>query len=57
MRNINVRSMSSQNPPIRKITRKIINTVKIIVNVAQLKEVKFYGSPRNSPHLKFGTLS
>ena len=57
MRNINVRSMSSQNPPIRKITRKIINAVKKIVNVAQLKEVKFYGSPRNSPHLKFGTLS
>ena len=55
--NINVRSISGQDPPVREITRKIISTVKKIVKFTQLKEIKFYGSPRNNPHLKFGTLS
>ena len=32
-RNINVRSMSGQNPTIMKITRKIINAAKNIVKV------------------------
>ena len=32
--------MSGQNPPLWEITRKIINAIKKIVKIMQLKEVK-----------------
>ena len=40
-----------------KLQEKSLNAVKKSVTVTQLEEVKFYGSPRNNPYLKFGTLS
>ena len=40
-----------------KLQEKSLARSKKIVKFTQLKEIKFYGSPRNNPHLKFGTLS
>ena len=40
-----------------KIQEKSLTRLKKIVKFTQLEEVKFYASPRNNSHLKFGTLS
>ena len=40
-----------------KIQEKSLTRSKKIVKFTQLEEVKFYASPRNNSHLKFGILS